>query len=424
LVTLDDATNEPALDAAEAAFRADYARLFYQPAPDAGTAWLPERMEYAFEVSAPKGEEEKHLVAEGYHHGHLDWYNLDVDPEGAGLGDLPDAPLPEDVEKTHTFGFLPGPIQFDGMPHTRWWQFEDGRTNFGDIDPDTTDINKLLVIEFGLIYANDWFLLPITVPAGTISNIRGVRVRNTFGEDTWIEPMGAGSDEDWQRWAMYGLATKGTEDVPADQSLVVMPSVSKIQEGPELEAIQLTRDEMANMVWGIETKVPMADGTARRGTIAARETRRFMKRLIEETIPEEPPEPPLENEANIRYRAMTRVRENWIPFIPVHIDGSNREIQLRRAAMLRVVEDDPNPAVPVRPRTELLRHNLDQPVPEGYDVFEEEVPRAGTRVTQSFQRSRWYGGEVFLWLGRRKETGRGERSSGLAFDRIPRKRRR
>ena len=55
-------------------------------------------------------------------------------------------------------------------------------------------------------------------------------------------------------------------------------------------------------------------------------------------------------------------------------------------------------------------------------LHEEEVPRAGIRVTQSFQRSRWYGGEVFLWLGMRKETGRGEGSSRLAFDRIPRKR--
>ncbi|MGD9301950.1 MAG: hypothetical protein PVI13_10265 [Desulfobacterales bacterium] len=424
LVTLDDPTNEGAVDMAEAAFLADYARHFYQPPPDAGTAWLPERMEYGFEVSAPKGQAEKHMVAEGYHHGHLDWYNLDIYPRGQGLGDLPDAPAPEDVERTHTFGFLPGPIQFDGMPHTRWWRFEDGRTNFGDIDPDTTDINKLLLMEFGLVYANDWFLLPVTLPAGTVSNIAGVSVTNVFGERTWIEPAGRGDDEDWQRWAMYGLATRGDANVPADQSLVLLPSVPKIQEGPVREAVQLTRDEMANMVWGIETRVPMADGTARRGIIAARETRRFHKRIIEATIPEEPAALPLENEANIRYRAMTNVPENWIPFIPVHVDGSIREIQLRRAALLRVIEDDPNPAEPVRPRTDLLRHNLDKPVPEGYDVYEEEVPRAGTRVTESFQRSRWYGGEVFLWLGRRKETGRGERSSGLAFDRIPRKARR
>lgn len=38
--------------------------------------------------------------------------------------------------------------------------------------------------------------------------------------------------------------------------------------------------------------------------------------------------------------------------------------------------------------------------------------------TQSFQRTRWRDGRVWVWLGVRKKTGRGEMSSGLAFDRI------
>jgi hypothetical protein len=44
-------------------------------------------------------------------------------------------------------------------------------------------------------------------------------------------------------------------------------------------------------------------------------------------------------------------------------------------------------------------------------------------VSQSFQRTRWYDGRVFTWLGVRKETGRGESSSGLRFDQILPKRR-
>jgi hypothetical protein len=51
-------------------------------------------------------------------------------------------------------------------------------------------------------------------------------------------------------------------------------------------------------------------------------------------------------------------------------------------------------------------------------VPEEEVPRAGAVVTRSFQRTRWHGGATCLWLGRRKENGRGEGSSGLRFDQI------
>jgi hypothetical protein len=53
-----------------------------------------------------------------------------------------------------------------------------------------------------------------------------------------------------------------------------------------------------------------------------------------------------------------------------------------------------------------------------YMLHEEEVPRSGVRVTQAFQRARLGDGRVRLWLGVRKQTGRGEGSSGLAFDRI------
>ena len=49
---------------------------------------------------------------------------------------------------------------------------------------------------------------------------------------------------------------------------------------------------------------------------------------------------------------------------------------------------------------------------------EEEVPRAGALVTQRFRRTRWRDGRAWLWLGVRKQTGRGEGSSGLAFDQI------
>jgi hypothetical protein len=55
-------------------------------------------------------------------------------------------------------------------------------------------------------------------------------------------------------------------------------------------------------------------------------------------------------------------------------------------------------------------------LPKAYFIDEEEVPRAGALVQQSFQRTRWLGGKVFVWFGAWKSTGRGEGSSGLAFD--------
>src|SRR5262249_9022592 len=100
------------------------------------------------------------------------------------------------------------------------------------------------------------------------------------------------------------------------------------------------------------------------------------------------------------------------PFIPVRIAGSDREIQLQRAAMPRAIAG--LPIVPVPPRGAIL---TPRPVDEApYFVHEEEVPRAGATVTRAFQRARGTDGTTYGWLGRRKTTGRGEGSSGLAFD--------
>jgi hypothetical protein len=72
--------------------------------------------------------------------------------------------------------------------------------------------------------------------------------------------------------------------------------------------------------------------------------------------------------------------------------------------------------VKVPPRTALIREGLDETPKRAYFLHEEEVPRAGIHVAASFRRTRRTGGEGPVWLGIVKQTGRGERSSGLAFD--------
>ena len=265
------------------------------------------------------------------------------------------------------------------------------------------------------MYANDWFLLPHTVQAGTALNIKGLTVTNNFGERFWIEAAGRGSDEAWQRWNLFSLSIKGQTDEPADLTLLVLPTVPKIQDGAPLEQIALTRDEMANMVWGIETMVPLPTGWTRAGNVAAGEYHDHLQALLDAAGGV--PAAPIQWKADVRYDIMTTVPEHWIPFVPEHVENDNREIQLRRAAMPRYLANDPAPTFErVRPRTTLLRAGLDQGLP--YRVHEAEVPRCGVQVVQSFQRTRWNDGRVFTWLGVRKQTARGEGHSGLAFDRI------
>jgi len=294
---------------------------------------------------------------------------------------------------------------------------EDGRTNFGEVRPDTTDLAKLLFLEFGLVYSNDWFVAPMTLDTGSIASVAGLAVTNVFGERFWIEAADRGLDSAWQRWSLFTLsASQATAQ--ADTSLLLLPTVPKVQEGEPREEVVFIRDEMANMVWGVEKTIPAPDGPGRSGDTAARETRAYHERLVAAAGTAVSPVL-LENDAKIRYDVMSTVPENWIPFIGVRAQGTLRGISLQRAALPRIIEGDPvRPYAIVRPRTTLLRVGLDGTALGPYLVPEEEVPRAGIRVTQCFQRTRWTDGRAFVWLGARKETGRGEGWSGLAFDRV------
>jgi len=236
--------------------------------------------------------------------------------------------------------------------------------------------------------------VPYAVRAGTLAQVRAVVVTDVFGVRTALQPAHG------EGWAIFG------PDGASDPALFVPPSLPISIESPDLERVTVGRDEMANMVWAIETVVP--DG--RGGGVDGRRAAADVRAVLASGTPQPAPAPA---SAPIRYRVATTVPENWIPFLPVHVDGSNREIQLRRAAMPRAIPGVP--ADPVRPRTAIL---LPPPGDQPYFLLEEEVPRSGITVTRTWQRVRWHDGATLLWIGRRKRPGGRERSSGLVFDQI------
>jgi hypothetical protein len=386
--------------------------LFLQPDTPDDDAWLPDRLEYGFTASAPSDTVWRGYVAEEHYQGRLDWHAVDALPEApAGIEAGPDP-------QRHTVQtFLPTALTYEGMPNARWWAFEEGRTNFGQVEPGTTDLGKLLFIEFGLVYGNDWFLLPHPVPAGAIARIEGLVVTNVFGERTWVDAVARIDDGSPRRWAMFRLSTAGDDTTPSDTSLLMLPTVPKIQEGPPIEDVAFIRDEMANMAWAVETTVALPTGQAKPGREAAQETSAFHARIVAAQAPGvaaalAAPEP----RAPISYRVMSAVDEHWIPFVPVHVEGDTREVQLQRAALPRIIAGDAQPPRKVEPRTGLVREGLDAQPARPYHLHEEEVPRAGARVYRAYRRARWVGGRAVVWLGTRKQTGRGSGSSGLTFD--------
>ena len=362
-------------------------------------SWNSRRLEYSAEL-AVSGEDGSTLSAPDYRGGRLDWFHFDA-------GDSTSTDAPAAARNTEVRSFLPVAAQFDGMPHTRYWSFEDGAVSFGDVSPDTTDLAKLLLVQFGLIWANDWFLLPIELPAGTLTRIRGLSVTTVFGERFWIEPAvdEAGPVRSWQ---MFRLAGRGGRDERLYLAATAPPGL----ESAPVEEVHLVRDEVSNMVWGIETTVQLPDGSSRRGREVALE----LRARHQDRVP--PPSRDVdETGAEVRYRLMRSVPEHWIPFVPVHVEGGRQEVQLQRASMPRLLEGAEG-ELPERiePRTGILREGLDRSPAAAYHVAEEDVERAGTLVETRWQRCRWLDGRVVSWLGHRRRTGRGEGSGGLAFD--------
>jgi hypothetical protein len=364
-------------------------------------AWRPRFLEYQFAVATDTVDRgQTVLAADQYAHGRLDWFAFDIDAApGAALtrGDGSAAtPTPASGDP---LSFIPTPVVFGGMPSHRYWEMENRQIEFADIDANTTDVAKLLLTEFALVYGNDWCVIPYELPVGSVNEVVGILVGDTFGEQSLLLPAGRGFDDTWQRWSMFTLSrTPSTAETIADTRFFLPPALPKLLEAPPLEKVLFLRDEMANMAWAVERVVPSGLGHGINGyTVATRAS---------QTVPTPPPLHA--TTAPVRYVLGTDVPYNWIPFIPVHITGSNRSVQLQRARMPQDAG-----AASRRQRTAILTPPTED---KKYFLNEEEVPRAGAQVTRGYQRARWLDGRTFTWIGRRTTTGRGEGSSGLAFD--------
>jgi hypothetical protein len=394
--------------------RAWFGRQYNQPLDVDDDNWSPEQLEYQFKCSLKQPDNKSiTLIADNYGQGTLSWYSFDIDPDNEKIA--PDAPVETEI-KTETLSFMPTPVQFSGMPQARWWTFEDGVVNFANVNTQTTDLVTLLMTDFALMSSNDWFVIPYKLPVGSMAQIQGMVVTDVFGERLFINPAGRGLDDAWQQWRMFNLSTRGSRGEAASTALFVPPVVSKPLESKPIEKITFLKDEMANLAWGIESVLETLTGNARNGYELASEEQKLLERLYGLDTPESVDPDKL---AELRYLLQTSTPANWIPFIPVQTSLSRRQIQFQRARLLRILEgaDFIGTALEtIRPNSETLAVGLVEG--NSYMIFEEEIPRAGKIVQTSYQRCRDDAGRVSVWKGRQFTTGRGEGSSGLAFDTV------
>jgi hypothetical protein len=388
---------QTAAEAALASFiswaRSVYGRIGATDAP----AWRPERLDYDLETAArtPSGER-VHLQAVAGQNGEFDWYAFDeITRDARGVESAP-------VVEQSSYSLFPTSVSFSGMPHSRWWQFEDSRFNWTNVDTDRRELAKTIILDFMLVQGNDWFIAPFKQKVGSLATLDQLLVRDVFGDWTLVQRADRGSVNELSRWTMYSttISTAAGEDT-ANYFILPPSTLRTTMDGPDLEEIRFMRDEQANLVWAVEVSTENGVGQPWRGH----------ERAL--TIPDNAPPPPA-TDAPLRYRLQTNVPLHWIPFPPVQIDATLRAVALERAAMQRFID---GALVRVEPVGRVLvPTNLEQV--QTYRIHEEEATRSGIRVIRANKRSRWLDGSTHIWTARRRRAGLGEGASGLRYDQL------
>jgi hypothetical protein len=363
--------------------------FFSEPEAD-NSSWLPERLEYAFSVATRLSDREHVLTAQEYFEGHLDWYAFDEENAEVTLGAVTDNALSE-ITRTA----IPAPVSFHGMPAARFWEFEDAQVDFGSVDAGPTDLMRILLVEFALAYGNDWFVIPIELDVGSLYRTRSLVITDTFGVRTLIKSsseLGA-SHSEWRMFQLSHLRGSGITR-PEPNVFFLPPSLLKGLESPSIEEVLFLRDEMANLAWGVERLVESASERSLNRFEAYLEKRRREPEMASQT--------PSGADA-LHYRLTAELPDYWVPLLPVK---TNQGLRLQRGAVLKM----DGSREPVHVLGRILESG------QVLSLFEEEVPREGVRVTRSYQFTRWVDGSPHLWIGRRKNVGRGEGSSGIRYD--------
>ncbi len=204
-------------------------------------AWNSESLAYSFGVETAAHK----LKATDYFGKGLDWFHFDVAAVSA-----PASP-PATTERR----IVPTALQFRGMPHPRWWRFEDGDADFERPDDPEPNILATLLPEFVVIDSNNWYLVPLKQTAGTVREIVTLQVVDGFGVVTEIGPS------ERSTWRMFSMS--GESATANNGALLFVPNIAlDVLDNDQLEEIVVLRDEDANLVWAVEREYPGPDGEA------------------------------------------------------------------------------------------------------------------------------------------------------------------
>ncbi|MFD3504231.1 hypothetical protein [Streptomyces sp. NPDC058678] len=299
----------------------------------------------------------------------LDWHAFDV------AGRSPHAGNGAEPRTFATPDLVPVALRFPGMPTPRWWEMDDAAIDFGAVDASDADLARLLVLDYTLAYGNDMFVIPLRLPVDTLTTVEGLAVLDTFGVRTEITPAIETSDPAWAAWRMFTL----TGDQAQRPSLLLFARLSSPVVAEPMDEGQLVRDEMANTAWLIESQYEGEDG--------------FAVRRADSVVSDVAPPRPAPPDTPLQWTLSVTPAPHWIPYIP--LSAADGTVSLTRAEGYE-------------PRGQLL-----SAVPD--TLPDRVVSREGVRMLRESVHAR-DSVRPYVWTRWRAQAGRGETSSGLAFD--------
>lgn len=348
-------------------------------------AWRPSTLDYAVRAFAGNpvvgNAAAVALAGAPDRNGDLAWHAFDAD--GGAIPTGVSAPAPTTIQRA----VIPGPVRFRGMPNERFWDFEDGRVDFGALTPDQRGLASLIVMDFMLVHGNDWFLVPFELPVGSLC-ASALTMVDVFGQSTAIPR----ADANTPAWTMFSTSSASG---PAGYVVLPASAAATSVDGLAVEDVRFLRDDTAAIAWGVEHATESSLGAPR---------------LAADRAPSAATRAPASS-APLSYRLQSDVPANWIPFQPVKL-ASGDEVALERAALLSLSTGVP--ALPAPLGRVLEPTSL--PADTRYRIREEQVPREGVQIVRRSRHVRGIDGSTHVWISRARSVGTGEGWSGLRFD--------
>ncbi len=152
------------------------------------------------------------------------------------------------------------------MPADRYWEFEDGQVNFGRMGAAKSDLARLAVMEYALVFGNDWYVLPVTLDVNALYKVDRFTVRDNFGI---VVPIPPARNLDGSQWTMFELTVARNANAPRarlNDCLYLCPSVETLESQP-LEHVLMMRDEIGQHGLGDRETSPGQLGRTARPTL-------------------------------------------------------------------------------------------------------------------------------------------------------------